>query len=109
MLHANVSLLARTVLRLLSMSPRPYELINRFLSLFHYISYFLFSYFLHLFMIASKSFMEIHPLFLRAQGYFKVLGKGRLPEQPVIVKAKFFSRIAEQKIRKAGGVCVLTA
>ena len=25
-------------------------------------------------------------------GYFKVLGKGRLPEIPVIVKAKFFSK-----------------
>jgi len=40
-------------------------------------------------------------------GYFKVLGKGHLPKQPVIVKAKFFSRTAEQKIKKAGGVCVL--
>ncbi|XP_074660316.1 large ribosomal subunit protein uL15-like isoform X2 [Tubulanus polymorphus] len=42
-------------------------------------------------------------------GYFKVLGKGLLPEQPVIVKAKFFSRIAEEKIKKAGGCCVLVA
>jgi len=30
-----------------------------------------------------------------AQGYFKVLGKGVLPSQPVIVKAKFFSKKAE--------------
>merc|ERR1711962_1259875 len=30
-------------------------------------------------------------------GYFKVLGKGALPEQPVIVKARFFSRQAEEK------------
>ena len=43
------------------------------------------------------------------QGYFKVLGKGTLPKQPVIVKAKFFSRIAELKIKKAGGACVLVA
>ena len=42
-------------------------------------------------------------------GYFKVLGKGRLPDQPVVVKAKFFSRKAEEKIKKAGGICVLTA
>merc|ERR1711879_686850 len=33
-------------------------------------------------------------------GYFKVLGKGALPKQPVIVKARFFSRIAEEKIKK---------
>merc|ERR1712109_442371 len=32
-------------------------------------------------------------------GYFKVLGKGLLPKQPVIVKAKFFSRRAEDKIK----------
>ncbi|XP_062512596.1 large ribosomal subunit protein uL15-like [Corticium candelabrum] len=42
-------------------------------------------------------------------GYYKVLGKGRLPQQPVIVKAKFFSQLAEQKIKKVGGACVLTA
>jgi large subunit ribosomal protein L27Ae len=42
-------------------------------------------------------------------GYFKVLGKGRLPKQPVIVKAKFFSRLAENKIKAVGGACVLTA
>eukprot|EP00455_Lapot_gusevi_P018046 TRINITY_DN1977_c0_g1_i3.p1 TRINITY_DN1977_c0_g1~~TRINITY_DN1977_c0_g1_i3.p1 ORF type:complete len:135 (-),score=50.02 TRINITY_DN1977_c0_g1_i3:71-475(-) len=42
-------------------------------------------------------------------GYFKVLGKGLLPKQPVIVKAKFFSKTAEAKIKAVGGVCVLTA
>lgn len=42
-------------------------------------------------------------------GFFKVLGKGLLPQQPVIVKAKYFSRAAEKKIKEAGGVCVLTA
>ncbi|CEM31921.1 unnamed protein product [Vitrella brassicaformis CCMP3155] len=42
-------------------------------------------------------------------GYFKVLGKGELPEQPVIVKARYFTRLAEKKIKDAGGVCVLTA
>uniref|UniRef100_A0A4W5QUN8 Large ribosomal subunit protein uL15 n=1 Tax=Hucho hucho TaxID=62062 RepID=A0A4W5QUN8_9TELE len=42
-------------------------------------------------------------------GYFKVLGKGKLPKQPVIVKAKFFSRRAEEKIKAVGGACVLMA
>merc|ERR1711935_511345 len=42
-------------------------------------------------------------------GYFKVLGKGVLPKQPVIVKAKFFSKTAEEKIKAVGGACVLTA
>ena len=42
-------------------------------------------------------------------GYFKVLGKGFLPAQPVVVKAKFFSKKAERKIKSVGGACVLTA
>jgi len=42
-------------------------------------------------------------------GYFKVLGNGPLPKQPVIVKAKFFSKKAERKIKAVGGVAVLTA
>merc|ERR1712121_394240 len=42
-------------------------------------------------------------------GYYKVLGKGCLPKQPVIVKARFFSRRAEEKIKEVGGCCVLTA
>lgn len=43
-------------------------------------------------------------------GVFKVLGKGALPEGvPLIVKARKFSREAEQKINAVGGVCVLDA
>ena len=42
-------------------------------------------------------------------GYFKVLGHGALPAIPVIVKAKFFSKKAEAKIKAAGGACVLVA
>lgn len=42
-------------------------------------------------------------------GYGKVLGKGVLPSKPAIVKARFFSRRAEEKIKAAGGVCVLIA
>ena len=42
-------------------------------------------------------------------GYHKVLGKGALPKIPFVVKAKFFSREAEQRIKAVGGACVLTA
>lgn len=42
-------------------------------------------------------------------GVSKVLGKGQLPAQPVVVKAKFFSKLAEKKIKEVGGACVLTA
>lgn len=43
------------------------------------------------------------------QGYFKVLGKGVLPSIPIVVKAKFFSKEAEKKIKAAGGAAILTA
>ncbi|KII66552.1 60S ribosomal protein L27a [Thelohanellus kitauei] len=42
-------------------------------------------------------------------GFHKVLGRGHLPQKPVIVKARFFSKEAEDKIKAAGGSCVLTA
>ncbi|OWM68514.1 hypothetical protein CDL15_Pgr023479 [Punica granatum] len=42
-------------------------------------------------------------------GYFKVLGKGVLPEQqPIVVKAKLVSKTAEKKIKEAGGAVVLS-
>lgn len=44
-----------------------------------------------------------------AAGYGKVLGKGRIPDVPVIVKARFVSKLAEEKIRAAGGVVELIA
>lgn len=44
-----------------------------------------------------------------AKGVFKVLGKGSLPDVPIIVKAKFFSKLAEKRIKEAGGECVLVA
>ncbi|EIF46340.1 60S ribosomal protein L28 [Brettanomyces bruxellensis] len=44
-----------------------------------------------------------------AHGYGKVLGKGRLPNVPVIVKARFVSKLAEEKIRAVGGVVELVA
>ncbi len=42
-------------------------------------------------------------------GFFKVLGKGELPGQAMVVKAKFFSKLAEKKIKEAGGAVILTA
>ena len=42
-------------------------------------------------------------------GVFKVLGKGELPKQPVVVKAKFVSKLAEKKIKEVGGAVILTA
>ncbi|OMJ25928.1 60S ribosomal protein L28 [Smittium culicis] len=44
-----------------------------------------------------------------SHGYGKVLGKGFIPKAPVIVKTRFVSRHAEDKIKKAGGVVVLSA
>lgn len=44
-----------------------------------------------------------------AAGYGKVLGKGRIPNVPVIVKARFVSKLAEEKIKAAGGVVELIA
>ena len=41
-------------------------------------------------------------------GYFKLLGNGQI-SVPVIVKAKYFSKLAEKKITEAGGACLLTA
>lgn len=46
---------------------------------------------------------------LTQHGYFKVLGKGNLPEQPMIVKARYFSELAEERIKAAGGVCIVSA
>jgi len=41
-------------------------------------------------------------------GYYKVLGKGILPFA-IIVKAKFFSKEAEKRLKEAGGAAVLIA
>lgn len=41
-------------------------------------------------------------------GFHKVLGKGALPKAPIVVKAKFFTKLAEKKIKNAGGACVPT-
>lgn len=45
---------------------------------------------------------------LTSLGYFKLLGNGQITV-PVIVKAKYFSKLAEKKIKEAGGACLLSA
>ncbi|RHN41619.1 putative ribosomal protein L15 [Medicago truncatula] len=59
---------------------------------------------------ASKS-KDVAPVIDVTQfGFFKVLGKGVLPKnQSVVVKAKLVSKIAEKKIKEAGGAVLLTA
>lgn len=42
-------------------------------------------------------------------GYSKVLGKGRIPEIPLVVRARYVSKEAERKIKEAGGVVELVA
>uniref|UniRef100_A0A182PC62 Large ribosomal subunit protein uL15 n=1 Tax=Anopheles epiroticus TaxID=199890 RepID=A0A182PC62_9DIPT len=44
-------------------------------------------------------------------GYYKLLGSGGFgfPKAPIIVKAKYFSRKAEERIKACGGACVLRA
>ncbi|KAI5286095.1 60S ribosomal protein L28, partial [Ascosphaera acerosa] len=46
---------------------------------------------------------------LLALGYSKLLGKGRLPNIPMVVKARYVSKEAERKIRENGGVVELVA
>lgn len=57
----------------------------------------------------SASSTEVPVIDTLAAGYGKVLGKGRLPELPCIVKARFVSKLAEEKIKAAGGVVKLVA
>lgn len=60
--------------------------------------------------VDNKDKKDVAPVLdVTEQGFFKVLGKGWLPDQPLIVKAKFFSKGAEKKIKAVGGACILTA
>ncbi|KAI1201188.1 60S ribosomal protein [Nemania serpens] len=42
-------------------------------------------------------------------GYSKLLGKGRLPGFPFVVRTRYVSKLAERKITEAGGVIELVA
>jgi ribosomal protein L15 len=44
-----------------------------------------------------------------ALGYSKLLGKGRCPDIPFVVRARYVSKDAERKITEAGGVIELVA
>ena len=57
---------------------------------------------------ASKSKDQALTIDVTKYGFHKVLGKGQLPF-PVVIKAKFFSKDAEQRIKQAGGAAVLIA
>ncbi|KAI1275416.1 60S ribosomal protein [Xylaria sp. FL0933] len=46
---------------------------------------------------------------LLALGYSKLLGKGRAPNFPFVVRARYVSKDAEKKITEAGGVIELVA
>ncbi|CAO2605972.1 60S ribosomal protein L27a [Lemmus lemmus] len=57
---------------------------------------------------AAENKTAVAPIIDVRLGYYEVLGKGKLPKQPVIVKAKFF--LAEAlEIKGVGGACVLVA
>jgi large subunit ribosomal protein L27Ae len=59
--------------------------------------------------LSSKSKDTVPVLDLLPLGYSKVLGKGRIPEIPMVVRARWFSKEAERKITEAGGVVELAA
>ncbi len=42
-------------------------------------------------------------------GYAKVLGSGRLPKIPIVVRTRYVSMDAERKIKAAGGIVELVA
>ena len=59
--------------------------------------------------LADKKSDTAPVLDLLPLGYSKVLGKGRIPEIPMVVRARWFSKLAEKKIKEAGGVVELVA
>lgn len=60
--------------------------------------------------LVSNSYGDVAPVLdLTSHGYQKLLGKGRIPEVPIIVQARYVSRQAEEKIKAAGGVVVIKA
>nr|WCZ58749.1 60S ribosomal protein L27a [Seculamonas ecuadoriensis] len=59
--------------------------------------------------IAKRPAGEVPVIDVTKAGFFKVLGTGKIPQKPMIVRAKFVSKRAEEKIKAAGGVVELTA
>uniref|UniRef100_A0A4X1UIM8 Large ribosomal subunit protein uL15 n=1 Tax=Sus scrofa TaxID=9823 RepID=A0A4X1UIM8_PIG len=58
---------------------------------------------------ATKNKTGAAPSLMWYDRLLQILGKRKLPKQPVIVKIKFFSRRAKEKIEGVGGSCVLVA
>ena len=58
---------------------------------------------------AAENGREAAVIDVTKHGIFKVLGKGQLPEQPVLVRCKFISKLAEAKIKEVGGAVELVA
>ncbi|KAF4307140.1 iron-sulfur cluster assembly 2 like mitochondrial [Botryosphaeria dothidea] len=59
--------------------------------------------------ISAKSTDKAPVIDLLPLGYSKVLGKGRIPNVPIVVRARYVSKEAERKIKEAGGVVQLVA
>jgi large subunit ribosomal protein L27Ae len=59
--------------------------------------------------LQSKNKDTVPVIDLLPLGYSKVLGKGRLPNIPIVVRARWVSKLAEKKITEAGGVVELVA
>ncbi|PHH59550.1 hypothetical protein CDD81_2881 [Ophiocordyceps australis] len=57
----------------------------------------------------SKKKDTVPVLDLLPFGYSKLLGKGRIPQIPLVVRARWVSKLAEKKITDAGGVVELVA
>ena len=57
---------------------------------------------------AKKSKDKALTIDVTKYGYYKVLGKGKV-SLPIVVKAKFFSKEAELRLKEAGGAAVLVA
>ncbi|KAK9818256.1 hypothetical protein WJX72_009671 [[Myrmecia] bisecta] len=58
---------------------------------------------------AKKDSSKVPVIDVTQHGIFKVLGKGELPDQPLLVKCKFVSKLAENKIKSVGGAVQLVA
>ena len=57
----------------------------------------------------AKNTSQAPVIDLTDHGIFKLLGKGQLPNQPVVVKCLYISKLAEKKIKEVGCACILTA
>jgi ribosomal protein L15 len=57
--------------------------------------------------LASKDVNNCPVVDVTQFGYFGVIARGYMPTAPIIIKARYFSQIAEEKIKEAKGACVL--